>query len=147
MNINQKYKLSDWYNARFLEKDYMSALRNKVAERVKNQTYIIGKQDTKTTHQNMFRDEQTGLMFDMFVNKSLQSRDGEQKVEIVSSSSKLPEYNEDLNHIIETFFNLCGYSFNTGEEQAGSDTATGQMLMKGRDIETTLNKRRIRQYA
>lgn len=143
-NPLQAYKLADGYHATYLENDYISALRNKTGERIKNQTYLVGKVDGKM--EPKIRDEQTGEVYDMFLNFDLQSSQGEMNIEIVSSPSKLPEYNNDLNHIKEAYFNMAGYSFQTSEEQAGSDTATGQMLMKGRDIETTLNKRRILQY-
>lgn len=136
------YRLSDWYNAGYLESDYINALEHRTIERMINKSYIIGKSNSNVAFQNTC--SHTGVIADGWINENIRGKEGETKVEIISVASKLADYREDLDHIKESFFDECGYSFQSTTDQAGSDTATGQMLMKGKDIETTVNKRKIR---
>lgn len=137
-----RYDLADTAAARHLQKDLDESFVAKMRERRKNQTYFTGAVNQKTMQAIA---TQGYLPNDMFLQSNIKKDDGTTYLDIIQGNPPLDLYNKDQDAILSKAFEFSGYTYTTTEERATGDTATGKMLTKGLDIETTMVKRTLRQ--
>lgn len=83
------------------------------------------------------------LAKDLFTQTNALNRDGIVAVTTQQGNPKFEAYLDAIQSNMRLYYNGCGYEYDKGD-QASAQTATGSMLGKALDVETTKEKRQVR---